>query len=159
MNWDIAGGGGGVQIDRHTDRQMCARHSACTCACACVCVVRVRERTRREREREGDGGGKRGKGSAPMWVSIVCVCVCFSIPGASQDRRRGAWARSDHISDEHPASNRAPPPPLAPSQTVLAAALDALLPAVAPVLPHLAEDAWLALPWPRPSASVFQVAC
>ena len=42
------------------------------------------------------------------------------------------------------------------SQTVLAAALDSLLPALAPILPHLAEDAWLAMPWPTPTKSVFQ---
>ena len=42
-------------------------------------------------------------------------------------------------------------------QTVLAALAARLLPALAPVLPHMAEDAWQHLPWPQPAASVFQV--
>lgn len=42
-------------------------------------------------------------------------------------------------------------------QTVLAALAMRLLPALAPVLPHMAEDAWQHLPWPAPAASVFQV--
>jgi isoleucyl-tRNA synthetase len=41
-------------------------------------------------------------------------------------------------------------------QTVLAAALEVVTTAAAPMLPHLAEDAWLALPWPAPTRSVFQ---
>jgi hypothetical protein len=41
-------------------------------------------------------------------------------------------------------------------QTVLAAALEVVATASAPMLPHLAEDAWLALPWPAPTRSVFQ---
>jgi isoleucyl-tRNA synthetase len=31
-----------------------------------------------------------------------------------------------------------------------------LLPAIAPMLPHLAEDAWEHLPYERPTASIFQ---
>ncbi|KIY95268.1 hypothetical protein MNEG_12696, partial [Monoraphidium neglectum] len=31
-----------------------------------------------------------------------------------------------------------------------------VLSALAPITPHMAEDAWLNLPWPRPSDSVFQ---
>lgn len=31
-----------------------------------------------------------------------------------------------------------------------------LLPALAPIVPHLAEDAWQALPWDAPCRSVFQ---
>ena len=34
--------------------------------------------------------------------------------------------------------------------------LQGLLPCVAPLLPHLAEDAWENLPWPVPTKSVFQ---
>ncbi|KAI8473275.1 MAG: tRNA synthetases class I-domain-containing protein [Monoraphidium minutum] len=41
-------------------------------------------------------------------------------------------------------------------QTVAAAVLQGLLSALAPVTPHMAEDAWLNLPWARPSDSVFQ---
>lgn len=41
-------------------------------------------------------------------------------------------------------------------QTVLAALLQGLLPCVAPLLPHLAEDAWGSLPWPVPAKSVFR---
>lgn len=41
-------------------------------------------------------------------------------------------------------------------QTVLAALLQGLLPLIAPVLPHMAEDAWQALPYAAPHASVFQ---
>ncbi|DBA71778.1 TPA: hypothetical protein ACH3X2_011042 [Trebouxia sp. C0005] len=41
-------------------------------------------------------------------------------------------------------------------QTVLASLLQGLLPCVAPLLPHLAEDAWENLPWPVPTKSVFQ---
>lgn len=39
---------------------------------------------------------------------------------------------------------------------MLAALAARLLPALAPVLPHMAEDAWQYLPWPQPAASVFQ---
>lgn len=39
---------------------------------------------------------------------------------------------------------------------MLAALAARLLPALAPVLPHMAEDAWQHLPWPQPAASVFQ---
>ncbi len=35
-------------------------------------------------------------------------------------------------------------------------AAQGLLPALAPIVPHLAEDAWQALPWAAPRASVFQ---
>ena len=42
-------------------------------------------------------------------------------------------------------------------QTVLAALLGGLLPAIAPVLPHMAEDAWQALPYAAPAESVFLV--
>ncbi|GJP68933.1 hypothetical protein CLOP_g25571 [Closterium sp. NIES-67] len=44
-------------------------------------------------------------------------------------------------------------------QTVLAHHLSAFLAAIAPVLPHMAEDAWQNLPnnFPRPSPSVFQM--
>jgi isoleucyl-tRNA synthetase len=42
-------------------------------------------------------------------------------------------------------------------QTVLAALLEGLLPAIAPVLPHMAEDAWQAVPYPKPAGSVFRV--
>lgn len=41
-------------------------------------------------------------------------------------------------------------------QTVLAHLLQTLLPLMAPVLPHMAEDAWQALPYAKPTASVFQ---
>ncbi|KAL3159350.1 hypothetical protein ABBQ32_011301 [Trebouxia sp. C0010 RCD-2024] len=41
-------------------------------------------------------------------------------------------------------------------QTVLASLLQGMLPCVAPLLPHLAEDAWEHLPWPAPTKSVFQ---
>lgn len=41
-------------------------------------------------------------------------------------------------------------------QTVLTALLQGLLPCVAPLLPHLAEDSWEHLPWPAPTDSVFQ---
>ncbi|GBF91728.1 isoleucyl-tRNA synthetase [Raphidocelis subcapitata] len=41
-------------------------------------------------------------------------------------------------------------------QTVCAVVLQGLLSALAPITPHMAEDAWLNLPWPRPSDSVFQ---
>jgi len=41
-------------------------------------------------------------------------------------------------------------------QTVLAAVLQGLLPALAPVTPHMAEDAWSHLPWEAHVPSVFQ---
>ncbi|GLC44547.1 hypothetical protein PLESTM_001611900 [Pleodorina starrii] len=41
-------------------------------------------------------------------------------------------------------------------QTVLDALLRNLLAALAPLVPHMAEDAWLNLPYPRPADSVFQ---
>ena len=41
-------------------------------------------------------------------------------------------------------------------QTVMAHVVDGLTRAVAPVAPHLAEDAWQNLPFPQPKASVFQ---
>ncbi|KAG2447442.1 hypothetical protein HYH02_007767 [Chlamydomonas schloesseri] len=41
-------------------------------------------------------------------------------------------------------------------QTVLDALLRGLLAALAPLVPHMAEDAWLNLPYARPAASVFQ---
>ncbi|KAG2490299.1 hypothetical protein HYH03_011250 [Edaphochlamys debaryana] len=41
-------------------------------------------------------------------------------------------------------------------QTVLDALLRGLLAALSPLVPHMAEDAWLNLPYPRPAASVFQ---
>lgn len=41
-------------------------------------------------------------------------------------------------------------------QTVLAHLLQTLLPLMAPILPHMAEDAWQALPYAKPTASVFQ---
>jgi len=41
-------------------------------------------------------------------------------------------------------------------QTVMDALLRCLLPALAPLVPHMAEDAWLNLPYSRPAASVFQ---
>ena len=41
-------------------------------------------------------------------------------------------------------------------QTVLAAMLEGLLPLIAPLLPHMAEDAWQALPFATPHRSVFQ---
>ncbi|EFJ46048.1 hypothetical protein VOLCADRAFT_93543 [Volvox carteri f. nagariensis] len=41
-------------------------------------------------------------------------------------------------------------------QTVLDALLRSLMAALAPLVPHLAEDAWLNLPYARPAASVFQ---
>ena len=44
-------------------------------------------------------------------------------------------------------------------QTVLAGILQGLLPALAPVLPHMAEDAWQHLPWSAPAESVFQASC
>ncbi len=34
--------------------------------------------------------------------------------------------------------------------------MQGLLPALAPILPHLAEDAWQSLPWEAPCKSVFQ---
>ena len=34
--------------------------------------------------------------------------------------------------------------------------MQGLLPALAPILPHLAEDAWQNLPWGAPQISVFQ---
>ncbi len=40
---------------------------------------------------------------------------------------------------------------------MLAEMLQGLLAVVAPILPHLAEDAWSHLPWPAQQASVFQV--
>ena len=54
-----------------------------------------------------------------------------------------------YIQDANSASRRA-------CQTVAAALLRGLLSALAPVAPHLAEDAWLNLPWPRPRDSVFE---
>ena len=41
-------------------------------------------------------------------------------------------------------------------QTVLAAVLDGLMAAMAPVLPHMAEDIWQALPYESAHKSVFQ---
>jgi isoleucyl-tRNA synthetase len=41
-------------------------------------------------------------------------------------------------------------------QTVLDALLRGLLPLVAPLVPHMAEDAWQNLPYPAPTQSVFQ---
>eukprot|EP00891_Asterochloris_glomerata_P006431 jgi/Astpho2/6431/fgenesh1_pm.00094_%23_1_t len=41
-------------------------------------------------------------------------------------------------------------------QTVLAALLQGMLPAIAPVLAHMAEDAWEHLPWSQPKGSVFE---
>ncbi|KAK9835222.1 hypothetical protein WJX81_006819 [Elliptochloris bilobata] len=41
-------------------------------------------------------------------------------------------------------------------QTVLHALLQGLLPLLAPLVPHLAEDAWQSLPWTPPTTSVFQ---
>ena len=43
------------------------------------------------------------------------------------------------------------------AQTVLAAMLQGLMPLLAPILPHTAEDAFQALPFPSPHKSVFQV--
>ena len=37
-----------------------------------------------------------------------------------------------------------------------AISLQGLLPSVAPLLPHLAEDAWESMPWQQPAKSVFQ---
>ena len=34
--------------------------------------------------------------------------------------------------------------------------MQGMLPCIAPLLPHLAEDAWEHLPWPAPAKSVFQ---
>ena len=34
-------------------------------------------------------------------------------------------------------------------------AVQGLLPALGPIVPHLAEDAWQSLPWAAPCASVF----
>ncbi|KAJ1469928.1 Isoleucyl-tRNA synthetase, partial [Baffinella frigidus] len=39
-------------------------------------------------------------------------------------------------------------------QTVLKVVLETLLSAIAPILPHMAEDAWQNLPWPAPTTSV-----
>ncbi|KAL4539563.1 hypothetical protein Ndes2437B_g02070 [Nannochloris sp. 'desiccata'] len=41
-------------------------------------------------------------------------------------------------------------------QTTLNALLRGMLPLIAPLLPHMAEDAWQALPYPAPSTSIFQ---
>ncbi|EFN52326.1 hypothetical protein CHLNCDRAFT_36907 [Chlorella variabilis] len=41
-------------------------------------------------------------------------------------------------------------------QTVLAALLEGMLPVIAPLLPHMAEDAWQNLPYKRQEQSVFQ---
>ena len=41
-------------------------------------------------------------------------------------------------------------------QTVLDALLKGLLAVLAPLAPHLAEDAWLSLPYSKPAESVFQ---
>lgn len=41
-------------------------------------------------------------------------------------------------------------------QTVLRIALEALAAAMAPILPHMAEDIWQNLPYQKPSQSVFQ---
>ncbi|KAI7846319.1 hypothetical protein COHA_000156 [Chlorella ohadii] len=41
-------------------------------------------------------------------------------------------------------------------QTVLAALLEGMLPLIAPLLPHMAEDAWQNLPYKQPQQSVFQ---
>lgn len=41
-------------------------------------------------------------------------------------------------------------------QTTLNALLRGMLPLIAPLLPHMAEDAWQGLPYPAPSTSVFQ---
>ncbi|KAL4446248.1 hypothetical protein ABPG77_003055 [Micractinium sp. CCAP 211/92] len=41
-------------------------------------------------------------------------------------------------------------------QTVLAALLEGMLPLIAPLLPHMAEDAWQNLPYAREQQSVFQ---
>jgi isoleucyl-tRNA synthetase len=42
------------------------------------------------------------------------------------------------------------------AQTVLDALLRGLLPLVAPLTPHMAEDAWQCLPYAKPTTSVFQ---
>ena len=34
--------------------------------------------------------------------------------------------------------------------------MQGLLPCLAPLLPHLAEDAWESLPWEQPAKSIFQ---
>ncbi len=36
--------------------------------------------------------------------------------------------------------------------------MEALLSSIAPILPHMAEDAWLNIPWKTEQQSVFQVA-
>jgi len=41
-------------------------------------------------------------------------------------------------------------------QTVLHAVLEGLAKAIAPILPHMAEDIWLTLPYDRPTESVFE---
>lgn len=41
-------------------------------------------------------------------------------------------------------------------QTVLAALLEGMLPLIAPLLPHMAEDAWQNLPYARAQQSIFQ---
>lgn len=43
------------------------------------------------------------------------------------------------------------------AQTVLSAMLQGLMPLLAPILPHTAEDAFQALPFPSSHKSVFQV--
>ncbi len=42
-------------------------------------------------------------------------------------------------------------------EQVLKEVLDAMLSCIAPILPHMAEDVWLNLPWKAPQDSVFQV--
>ena len=43
-----------------------------------------------------------------------------------------------------------------PSMLEGSCAVQGLLPALAPMVPHLAEDAWQSLPWAAPATSVFQ---
>ena len=60
------------------------------------------------------------------------------------------WETIDHLTGPSKPRRRA-------CQTVLAALLGGLLPAIAPVLPHMAEDAWQAVPYPTSAESVFLV--
>eukprot|EP00966_Prymnesium_polylepis_P154311 3562956-Prymnesium_polylepis.1 len=70
-------------------------------------------------------------------------------PLASRERLFGSLRDSLYISSGDEARRRS-------CQTVLAAVLDGLVAAMAPVLPHMAEDIWQALPYATAHKSAFQ---
>ena len=71
-------------------------------------------------------------------------------------RRSRKWSRSFSSSVHNSTATPILSTVYRACQTVLAALLEGLLPAIAPVLPHMAEDAWQAVPYPKPADSVFQ---